>query len=79
MYVESIDKRDKIKDRSLHAERDAIMKCTDRSSKKNMVVLRIKKSAKLTGSLCSQNCSNFIKKVTKKINLQTIYQFYNLK
>jgi len=63
------------KDRSLHAERDAILKCTDMDTRKNMVVLRIKKTGKLTGGTCCDNCRNFIRKVDKKINLHKIYEF----
>ena len=57
MYIESSD-RSIEKDRSLHAERDAILKCTDMDTRKNMVVLRIKKSGKLTGGTCCENCRN---------------------
>lgn len=74
MFIESKE-RLKTKDRSLHAERDAILKCTDISTPKKMVVLRIKKTGKLTGGTCCDNCRNFIRKVDKKINLQKIYEF----
>lgn len=74
MFIESTE-RLKVKDRSLHAERDAILKCTDICTRKNMVVLRIKKSGKLTGGTCCDNCRNFINKVVKKINLHRIYEF----
>ena len=74
MFIESKD-RSIEKDRSLHAERDAILKCTDTETRKNMVVLRIHKSGKLTGGTCCENCRNFIKKVIKKINLHRVYQF----
>ena len=74
MYIESSD-RSVEKDRSLHAERDAILKCTDLHSPKKMVVFRIKKTGKLTGGMCCKNCCNFIRKVQKKINLHKIYQF----
>ena len=74
MFIDSKN-RSIEKDRSLHAERDAILKCNDTDTRKNMVVLRIKKSGKLTGGTCCENCRNFIRKVDKKINLQRVYQF----
>ncbi len=74
MFIDSRN-RSIEKDRSLHAERDAILKCIDIHTRKNMVVLRIKKTGKLTGGTCCDNCKNFIRKVNKKINLHCVYQF----
>ena len=74
MYVEST-KREQQKERSLHAERNAILKCTECSKLKYMAVVRIKKSGKLTGGECCQNCKNFINKTYMKINLKHVHQY----
>ena len=77
MYYDGSKLITKKGDISLHAERNAILKCRDRTTIKNMIVIRIKKSGLITGGICCNNCCNFINSVRKKINLKTVYQLYS--